>query len=211
VINATNDSKPRELVPAGNQVARCYSMVHLGTNIEEYMGEKKAMNKVRISWELPEEMRVFDEAKGEQPMSISKEYTLSMFEKANLRKELEGWRGKGFTEEEAKVFDITKLLGKSCLLNIIHKTSKSGNEYAVINSISSLPKGMTCPKQINPTFEFNFQDKFDLKVLESLPQFMKDKIKTSVEFKAINNPEDQDLTHDDGYTPDAEPADDLPF
>jgi hypothetical protein len=211
MINATNDSKPRELVPAGNQVARCYSMVHLGTNIEEYMGEKKAMNKVRISWELPEEMRVFDEAKGEQPMSISKEYTLSMFEKANLRKELEGWRGKGFTEEEAKVFDITKLLGKSCLLNIIHKTSKTGNEYAVINSISGLPKGMDCPKQINPTFEFNFQDKFDLKILESLPQFIRDKIKTSFEYKAINNPQDQDLTHDEVMSNNSEPENDLPF
>ena len=211
MINATNDSKPRELVPAGNHIATCYSMIHLGTSIEkDQKGNDKLMNKVKISWELPTEMRVFDESKGEQPMSISKDYTLSMYEKANLRKELEGWRGKGFTEEQAKAFDITVLLGKPCMLNVIHKTSKGGNDYATINSISSIPKGMTIPKQINANFEFNFTDKFSLQVLDSLPEWLKNKIKESNEYKAINNPQDQDLTPEYRSSSLEEP-DDLPF
>ena len=208
MINAINDSKPRELVPAGSHVARCYSMMHIGTNEEEYMGQKKKLNKVRITWELPNELRVFEESKGEQPMVISKEYTLSMYEKANLRKELEGWRGKGFTENEAKSFDITKLLGVACMLSIIHKVSEgTKKEYAIIGGISGLPKGLICPAQINSNFEFNFQNKFDLKVLESMPDFIKNKIKTSDEFKAITNPGEQDLTHNetfDGYNPNPE-------
>ena len=212
MINATNDSKPRELVPAGSHIARCFSMVHVGTVEEVYMGKAKKLNKVRITWELPEEKRVFEEGKEEKPMVISKEYTLSMYEKANLRKELEGWRGKGFTEDEAKSFDISVLLGVPCLLSVVHKkVEATGKEYATISSISKLGKSMTCPPQINQNFEFNFTDKFNLEVLNAMPDFIKNKIKESDEYKAINNPQEQDLTHTDPEFAAPDPADDLPF
>lgn len=187
MINATNTAQKRELIPAGNYVARCYSMVHIGTVTEEILGESKTLNKVRITWELPTELRVFDESKGEQPMVISKEYTLSMHEKAALRKDLESWRGKGFTEEQAKSFDITKLLGVSCMLNIIHKVSKTGTEFATISGISGMPKGLECPKQVNPTFEWNFTDKWDEIALDGFPEFIKDKIKSSAEYRAMKS------------------------
>jgi hypothetical protein len=213
MINATNDSKPRELVPSGNHIARCFSMVQIGTVLEETKFGKKKQSKVRITWELPLEKRVFDIEKGEQPMVISKEYTLSMYEKANLRKELEGWRGLAFKEEDAKSFDITKLLGIPCMLSIIHGVQEStGKSFAKINSIAGLPKGTQCPDQCNSNFEFNFQDKFDLQILESMPDFIKNKIKTSDEFKAITNPQEQDLTHNEVFdinNPDPETG--LPF
>lgn len=209
MIEATNDSQPRELIPSGNHIARCYSMVHVGTNKEIIMGTEKILNKVRITWELPQEMRVFDESKGEQPMVISKEYTLSMHEKSNLRKDLESWRGKGFTEEEAKSFDVAQLLGVACLVNVIHKKANNGNEYANISSITTLIKGMECPAQINPTFEFNYTDKFDSLIVESFPDFIKDKIKSSSEYK-----DRLDILHKDHFdneTAGDEKEDDLPF
>ena len=94
----------REPVPAGNFPARCYKIIHYGTIPTSYMGESKMTNTIRVDFELPTEMRVFDEEKGEQPLSISKEYTLSMNEKANLCRDLESWRGKKFTDEEAVNF-----------------------------------------------------------------------------------------------------------
>lgn len=188
MINATNTAQKRELIPAGNYVARCYSMVHIGTVTEEFKGKTKQFNKVRITWELPTEIRVFDEAKGEQPMVISKEYTLSMYEKSNLRKDLESWRGKAFTEEQAESFDVTVLLGKPCMINIIHDVSKqTGNEYATISSISAMPKGFECPKQVNQTFEWNFTDKWDEIALDGFPDFIKDKIKSSAEYRAMKS------------------------
>ena len=208
MIEATNDSQPRELIPSGNHVARCYSMVHVGTNKELIMGAEKILNKVRLTWELPTELRVFNEDKGEQPMVISKEYTLSMHEKSNLRKDLESWRGQGFTEEEAKSFDITKLLGLPCLLNVIHKTSKKGSEYSNISSITTLIKGMDCPAQVNETFEFNYTDKFDSVLVESFPDFIKDKIKSSSEYKACIGMLEGDA-HENEISQD--PEDDLPF
>ena len=209
MINATSSGAKREPIPAGNYVARCYSMIHIGTVEEDILGEKKMLNKVRITWELPGEMRVFHEDKGEQPLVISKDFTLSMHEKATLRRDLESWRGRSFTEEQAKSFDITKLLGVPCMLNIIHKVTKSGNTVAVISNISSIPKGFACPDQVNPNFEWNFEDKYDEFALAEFPDFIKDKIKSSAEYKKLVNMP-IDLPHDEPVV-DAEPSDDLPF
>jgi hypothetical protein len=186
-INAKNDSKPRELTPAGNYVARCYQMIELGTAAEEYKGVVKQLTKVRIGWEFPLDLKVFNEEKGEQPIVISKEYTLSLYEKANLRKELESWRGKAFTKEEAECFDITKLLGKVCMINLIHKPSENDPTkiYERISSITPIPKGLNCPEQINPTFVLSF-DEWDEEKFKSLPEFIRERIEKSDEYKAMN-------------------------
>ena len=110
-IIATTNSQPRELIPAGNYVARCYQMVQIGTVNEIINGEQKQLQKVRIGWEFPNDQKVFSEEKGLQPIVFNEEYTLSMGEKANLRKMLASWRGKDFSVDEAKSFDITVLLG----------------------------------------------------------------------------------------------------
>lgn len=185
-IIAEKTQSERTLAPQGNHVARCYQMIHIGTIDTEYMGEKKQVNKVNITWELPNELNVFKEENGPEPFVISKEYTLSMGEKANLRKDLESWRGKGFSEQEADAFDITKLLGVPCMINIIHKTSKAGNDYAIVSGITPLPKGLECPSQINDSFEFNYGDKFD--ALNKLNDWIKDKVKTSKEYQEKMNP-----------------------
>jgi hypothetical protein len=188
-------------VKPGTYMARCFRMIELGTIQEDYMGETKTLQKVMISWELPTEKAIFDQAKGEEPYAVSKTYTLSMNEKANLRKDLESWRGKGFSEDEASKFDLTALLGKSCLLSIIHKPSKSnpGRNYTVISSISPLVKGMECPAQINPTKVLSY-DNFNWELYESLSDFTKDKIKSSIEFKMMQEPSqvrDQETGNDE--------------
>ena len=176
-------------VNPGLYVARCISMIEIGTIKEEFNGETKDVQKVMIRWELPTEKIVFDPAKGEEPYSVSKTYTLSMHEKANLRKDLESWRGKGFTEQEAKKFDITVLLGKSCNLNIIHQPSKSnpGRNVTVVSSITPLMKGQVCPEQINPSKVLSY-DEFNWELFESLSDYTKDKIKSSIEFKMMQEP-----------------------
>lgn len=197
-INATSSgSTAKELIPAGNYIARCYQMIQIGTVPEVINNETKLMNKVRIGWELPTETRVFNEEKGEQPFVISKEYTLSLSDKANLRKMLASWRGKDFTEDQAKCFDITILLGLPCMLNIIHKASKDGTKtYQEIGAVSPMPKGVECPKQVHDNTLLEF-DNFDWVVFDSLPDFIKDKIKTSAEFKLLPNPLDTQSTEED--------------
>jgi len=185
IATSNGNSSNFEPCPAGNHIARCYSMVHIGTIDDTYLGEAHTANKVRISFEFPTEKRVFKEENGEQPYALSKEFTLSMHEKSNLRKVLEGWRGKAFTEDEAKAFDITKLLGVPCLANVIHKEKKDGTGVrAEIASISALPKGFTCPEQINPSVVFTVNE-FNWDVFETFPEWIKEKIRTSREYKAM--------------------------
>jgi len=183
IIATSSGSTNFEPIPTGNYLARCYSMVHLGTIEENILGTLKSLNKVRITWELPTELKVFKEENGEQPMVISKEFTLSLHEKATLRSFLKNWRGKDFTDEEAKAFDIEKLVGAPCMLNVTHKTKKDGSGvYAEIGSVSTLPKGLTCPEQINESFIFTY-DNFDEEKFNKLPDFMKNKMVNSVEYK----------------------------
>jgi len=209
-INATtNGNTPRELIPTGNYIARCYKMIHIGTVEEVILGDKKILNKVRIGWELPTELRVFNEEKGEQPLVIDKEFTLSLYEKSALRGVLKSWRGKDFTEEEAKCFDITKLLGVQCMINIIHKPSKrdASKVYEEIAGITAVPKGITVPAQINTTFCLDY-DNFDETKFNSLPDFIKQKMQTSMEYSALINPNHREFKSDNEPTKEDS---DLPF
>lgn len=197
-INATtNDNAPRELIPTGNYIARCYKMIHIGTVEEIILGEKKVLNKVRIGWELPTELRVFSRDKGEQPLVIDKEFTLSLHEKSGLRAVLKSWRGKDFTEEEAKCFDITKLIGVQCMINIIHKPSKKDptRVYEEIAGITAVPKGIAVPPQINATFVLDY-DNFDNEKFNSLPDFIKQKMQTSMEYSALISPNQREFKAD---------------
>ncbi len=201
IIVNEGESKPKQLPPAGTHVARCFSIIDMGTQTSEYMGESKDLHKVRVTWELPEEKAVFKEENGEQPFVLSKDYTLSLYEKANLRKDLESWRGKQFTEQELMGFDISRLIGVPCLLSVVHKTTDKGKTFANISSVSSLAKGMKCPEQINPSVEYSINDK-DNDVFRSFPEWLQKKIEEAHEW---NN----------GTTPAAGPEDDddssIPF
>jgi hypothetical protein len=49
-----------------------------------------------------------------RPFAMFKNYTLSWSEKANLRLDLQSWRGKPFTQEEMRRFDLETILGAWC-------------------------------------------------------------------------------------------------
>lgn len=204
-IYAEDSGFTRELIPPGNYVARCYQMIQIGT-VQGQFGLRKM---VRIGWELPEELRVFDPAKGAQPLVIANEYGLSMNSKANLRQMLASWRGKDFTAAEAKKFDITKLIGVSCMLNIIHAPGVADptKTYQRISSVSTIPKSMKAPAAILPVQVLSF-DKWDQALYDSLPEFLRNKIALSAEYQALKNP--TVLTHEPS-APEPVYEDDLPF
>lgn len=211
IIASSAGGSNYEPIAAGTYIARCYSMVHIGTVKETYMGEEKNVNKVRLTFELPTELKVFKEENGEQPQVISKEFTLSLAEKSNLRAFLNSWRGKALTDDECKSFDITVLAGKACTLSIIHKTSKtSGKTYADIASIGGVMKGMEVPELINPLVIFSVAN-FNQTVWDSFPEFIKDKIKLSLEYQAIAGSITDKAQAPAQVLSEEEKEDDLPF
>lgn len=127
-----------ELAPAGAHPAVCCDVVDLGIMKVIYAGKEKQQHKVRLVWQLDEV-----DSTG-KPFLAFKRYTLSLHEKAQLRKDLESWRGRSFTEEELDGFDLEKLLSVGCFLNIIHE-AKDKKTYANIAAIMKLPKGAVGP------------------------------------------------------------------
>jgi hypothetical protein len=178
---------PREQVPAGMHLARCYEMIQIGTETSIWEGQSKSAMKVRIGFELPEELRTFKEENGEQPMVISREFTLSMHEKSTLRAFLESWRGQKFTEEEAKKFDITKLMGVPCQLNVTH-VEKGEKTYANIQGATPLHKSMVAamPAPMNKVRVLSYSD-FDWSVFETLPDFLKTKMANTPEYGSLKS------------------------
>jgi len=166
-----------EQCPAGSFAARCYQIIDLGHQTFEWKGEAKVAPKVRITWELNEMMQ------DGRPFSISREYTASIGDKANLRKDLEAWRGRPFTATELQNFSLENVLGAPCLLGVVHKPSKDGSKvYANVGSIMALPKGMACPELVNPAVKFDIGT-FDQKVFDGLSSYVQKKILMSKELE----------------------------
>lgn len=186
MIKATNKKgEGFDPIEAGSYPARVYQLIELGT-IVGFQGQLQ--NKVRIGFELPTEMMVFDEKKGEQPRVISQDYTLSFHEKASLTKVILACDPKalqvddsGFLEE----FDTEVLIGKELLVTINQKPKKDGSgSFAFIENCTRLPKGMICPPAINPIQVLSY-DKWDEEMFQKLPDFLRIKIESSDEYKAM--------------------------
>jgi hypothetical protein len=124
--------------PSGTHVAVCCDVVDLGMLETEWQGVKKRQHKIKIVWQI-DELR--DDGKR---FTVARRYTNSLHEKATLRRDLESWRGKPFSETELQGFDLENLLAVGALLNVIHE-SRQGTTYANVASIMRVPKMMTAP------------------------------------------------------------------
>jgi len=176
-----------EQCPAGSFAARCYQIIDLGHQTFEWKGEAKVAPKVRITWELNEMMS------DGRPFSISREYTASIGDKANLRKDLEAWRGRPFSAEELRNFSLENVLGAPCLLGIVHKPSKDNSKvYANVGSIMALPKGMACPELVNPAVKFDIGE-FDQNIFNSLSSYVQKKILMSKELEEGGIPQAKEV------------------
>ena len=186
--NSTSDFK---LPPAGSFMAKLYRIIDIGTQTTEWMGKKKMQRKIIAMFELHGEDndgQPLQTAEG-KPLIASKRYTLSLDEKATLRKDLEAWRGKAFTQEELDGFNLEVLLGKCCMVNITH-SSYEGKEYANISGISQVPvalKKLGEPVGVNELMIFTL-DPFDQAKFEKLSEGMQGVIKKSAEYRNTFEP-----------------------
>ncbi len=169
--------KARVLPPEGTHLARVINIVYIGT-VKGQFGDNY---KVRITWELPTETHVFKEGEAAKPFVVSREDTLSMHKKSNLRPLIEGILGVQLKDEEASAFDIDEILGKECLINVVY--SEDG-QYANVKGAFKVSKGMVCPPAINPIKVLSY-DKFDNEFYEKLPTFIKDKMSKTPEYRAM--------------------------
>lgn len=174
-----------ETPPAGSHSAVLVAIIDLGTQ-EQKAFEGTGVTKKRklfFVWELTaEKVSGFNN----RNHVIGKEYTLSFNSKAAMRKMLEAWRGKVFSDNEE--FDVSKTLGKSCMLAISHST-KDDSTYAKIEGISAVPKGLIVPPAQFPLTLWELDGKSPIPAADWLPysygSSIKDLIELSDEWKAL--------------------------
>jgi hypothetical protein len=177
-------------VPPGMYLARCYRIVDLGTQRGEYLGQVTHKKKFMLQFEVhgdDDEGSPLVTAKGE-PMSISKNFTLSLGEKATLRKDLETWRGRPFTENERAGFQLENLLGVWAMISVIKALGKDKKEYTNIANINSVPKAMkaSLPDGYNKCAGF-YIDKPDMELFQTFSDNLQAKIARSPEWQARGN------------------------
>lgn len=161
-------------MPQGTHHAVCDMVIDLGSQNTSWDGEAKVVHQVFIRWQVPA-FRVKYELDGKEiegPMAIGKIYTASLSQKANLRKDLEGWRAKTFTADELKEFDLTAIAGANCLLVITHRV-KGDNTYANVTAIAAVPHGTTKIGTEGDTVTYSADD---TQHYQRLPKWIKEKV-----------------------------------
>lgn len=128
VVADTGSYEPH---PAGQFRAVCVDVIELH-GVPTQWGPK---NKIRIVWQTEKKR-----ADG-KPFAAVRSFTASLNEKSNLRPFLEAWRGKRFTAEELKGFDLDRLVGANAILQVQH-VERDGKIYDNVTSIMAPLKGM---------------------------------------------------------------------
>ena len=171
-------------VSVGVHKSRCIKVIDLGTQKNEFEGNITWKRQILVIWEVPEQT-----SETSEPLTISKFYTLSLHEKSNLGIDLTSWRGRPFSETEKKGFDISKLIGHTCLLNVIQ-----GNKNNKIGSIMPLPKGDKIAEQYHTGVVFDLEkyQKGQKEVFNQLSEGIRNIILRSKELEGLEHKDNGD-------------------
>lgn len=187
-------------VPPGMHLARCYRIVDLGTQKTEYMGTVKYLPKVMLQFEVhseDEDGNPLVTNKGE-PMTVSKNYTVSLSEKASLRNDLQTWRGRDFTADELRGFELEKILGQWAMISVTKTTGNNGKEYTNIANINPVPSNIKkagLPDGYNQAQMFTIANA-DMAMYETFSDGLRNKIASSPEWQS------RTVTHNDTFQDD---------
>jgi hypothetical protein len=207
---AKNEGGNFKRVPNGSHMGRCYSLIDLGTQLTVGQFGEKLQHKIKLSWELWGEDEngqplTIDMNGKEMPLTISKSYTVSLHEKAALRKDLAAWRGKDFTEEEARGFDVSKLVGAYGMVNVT--TSESGGKtYTNVAGISPVPAMLknAKPEPVHANVLFDL-DNPDMALFETFHEKLQAAIERSPEFQKATGRKVLAPSQDTSYDEDGAP------
>lgn len=169
-----------EIVPAGNHPGVCIGLVDLGTHWESFQGgPEKKQRKVLLVWEV-------DTGEGDKPerqvigrdfnITVRDDGSVSYGNKSNIRKLLEGWRGKAYGDDEE--IDLESVVGKGCLVSVKAKKTNSGKDISVVDSVSALPKGMKAFKPEHATITYSADSDDDGPTHKWLPRVFGEEIAT---------------------------------
>ena len=193
---AEDNGRNFEHYPAGMYLARCYWIIDLGTQKFENMGQVMYLHKIKLGWEIHgsddagKPLKMMDG----RPFAVFKNYTLSWSEKGELRIDLQSWRGKAFTQEELRHFNLKSVLGAWCMLNITERADQDGNIHASVGGITPVPSMIEqdgLPEPVNSNAFFTLNDP-DMEIFANFSDSLKAKITASPEWEQFQLGPDDD-------------------
>lgn len=209
MIASDNGGQTIPKLEGGVYTAISSAIIDLGLQTSEKF--QKTQRKFMMIWNIKgEEVEVNGE---KLPRTMSKEYSFSLNEKSTLRKDLQAWRGKVFTDEELQGFNLLNIINKPCQLQIILE-EKNGKQYNNIASIMALPKGATI-EELQNTYHFDIEDESTYMNWRNIPSWIQERIKKADNFVGSNLEkfvlEYENNVKEVNTDNELAPADDLPF
>ena len=115
--------------PAGLHRAVCVDVVDMGLTDT---GKYGIHDMLRVVWQT--------EATGADGKRyvVHRRYTKTLGPRASLRKDLVSWRGMDFSPEELKGFDVEKLVGANCQLNIVHNQKEIDGDLITFANVNNV-------------------------------------------------------------------------
>lgn len=167
-----------KVLDEGTHLAICDAVVDVGLQNTQWESQQE---HVHMRFEVPAERVQFirDGVEVDEPMTIWTRFNKTLNKKATLRKDLESWRGRKFTEEELKGFELFNIAGKPCLITVVHNTT-ADRTYANISGIAQVMKGQEVRAQELDTIVFSPDD---TDRYQDLPEWLQEKFDSRVELE----------------------------
>lgn len=163
-------------VEDGTYMARIVQVVDLGVQKGEYKGEEYIRPEVMITFEFPTETLTIEGE--EKPRWLSRQYTVSMNEKSALYSLVNAADPDGKATKKGS--NAKGLLSLPVMVTV--GSTATGNAKVV--GVSRMMKGMSIPELYNDPvfFELDSNDTANKQAFEGLPDWLKEKIQTSMNF-----------------------------
>ena len=178
LVITSNNGGGSTPIEEGTHLAVCVSLVDVGKHYNERYD--KWESKVVIQWEVADEQVMVN---GEElNKTICGMYTMSLGSRSKLYGLLNLWRGKPFTDEELKRFDLKSILGAPCMLTIVHN-ERNGKTFANVGGATRAMKGMSI-QPTRPLFRFDIdEDPIEKLTGADLPKWVIEMVKESEQYK----------------------------
>lgn len=177
-------SKPVSEIEDGKYVAILNQIIQLGSQRFEKNGKEWHSPQILIGFELPG--LTYENKDGEAVTKIkSGVYFFSLNPSRSgfgLRELIDGMRGSAeWTEAELEAFDLSSYLGKPCMVTVSAVESK-GKTYSNITAIEPMGAEVGV-KGMRPLVFVTTEDFMNPSIMESLPSWIQDKIRLSLEWR----------------------------
>ena len=179
-----------DYISPGTYKSCCFGLINLGTFKFENEGVvDKFISQIMLLWEIHKELTSKPKLNSDalSPI-IVKEYTLSLSNSSSLRSSLESWRGKPFSEDEIRRFDLKTILGGWCNLEISDFKKNDELTYSTVTEILPLKddQKIKLPKLKREIVFFNIHEP-DWDLYKSFDMTIKDKLQKSIDWKKARN------------------------